>query len=648
MRQSTRRTAVPSARGASRGASEERLRLLLDSLPDAAIFMVGPQGMVLTWNEGATRIFGHRPQEIIGQRFSQLYPPNAIADGEPPRDLDLARSAERHESEGWRLRKDGSAFWASVVVTELRDREGRPRGFGVVVRELTDRRRADDLLAVLDAAVDPMLGFDDDGRVIFANTAAQHAFGYPPNEIVGLPLERLLPDMVREPEAGAGVSGVDASSPEVSREPGASADASRLPASPLLPGPRVPREQEWREPKLTVSGLELDAVRRDGSTFLARVSLAAVRTVRGGVVTATVRELPPSAVTGRRERGPGPASNGCDVCGARVAFENVRCLNCGSPLGFSLSARRVVVLRPDAHGQPEYRTEAGGPVEHPCANQVFAECNWLAPEGAANGLCLSCRLTRTRPKDDDTAAHGPYVRAEAAKRRLVGQLLDLGLPVVPWRDDPDGGLAVDLLPGDRPVVTGHADGVIPLDRAEGDDPHRTVLGRLRHESGHYYWELLVGGRDQIDGFRALFGDERLDHQQAVDRHDREGPPAGWAQDHVSAYATAHPWEDWAETFAHYLHLRDLLQTAQAFGLTGRRPVEDGSGFDTLDDVDMVAAEGSVADLVNRWLPLRDGLNAISRSMGTPDLYPFVLTPPVIAKLDVVHRAVQRAAAARHT
>ena len=265
----------------------------------------------------------------------------------------------------------------------------------------------------------------------------------------------------------------------------------------------------------------------------------------------------------------------CDTCGAQVAFENVRCLTCGSPLAFSSSALRVVVLKITSDGIREFRPDAG-PVERPCANEQIAVCNWLAVDGAANGLCLSCRLTRTRPADSETDARGAFVRAEAAKRRLVYQLLDLDLPVLPWMDDPTRGLAVDLLSSrDRSVVTGHADGLITLDLAEGDDPHReavrvklredyrTLLGHLRHESGHYYWEQLIAGPDQLESFRALFGDERADYQEAIQRHYDEGPPAAWAQTYVSAYATMHPWEDWAETFAHYLHLRDLLQTAHS-------------------------------------------------------------------------------------
>jgi hypothetical protein len=355
----------------------------------------------------------------------------------------------------------------------------------------------------------------------------------------------------------------------------------------------------------------------------------------------------------------------CDVCGARVAFENFRCLTCGSALAFSMSAGRVVAVRPGADGRLEYRPGAG-PVERACANQELAACNWLAPEGVPSGLCLSCRLTRTRPSDREKEAREPFVRAEAAKRRLVYQLVDLGLPVVPWMDvtpsnGSDGpGLAIDLLSSrDTSVVTGHADGVITLDLAEGDDPHReavriklqedyrTLLGHLRHESGHYYWERLTAG--DRDAFRSLFGDERADYQKEIQRHYDQGPPPGWADSYVSAYATMHPWEDWAETFAHYLHLRDLLQTANSYGLAVRRQVADGvsggagavpvGSFDSFDDLDAVGAEQGVAALVERWLPLSYALNAVNRSIGKDDLYPFVLTGPVIAKLDAVHAAV---------
>jgi hypothetical protein len=338
----------------------------------------------------------------------------------------------------------------------------------------------------------------------------------------------------------------------------------------------------------------------------------------------------------------------CDVCTARVAFENTRCLSCGSELGYSTSAGRVVVLF-DIAGSPGFRPGPGAPAERRCANAGVAACTWLAPDDVPSGLCLCCRLTRTRPADDDVEALAAFVKTEAAKRRLVYQLLGLGLPVVPWMDG--GDLAFDLLSSrDEPVTTGHADGVVTLDLAEGDDshreavraelgePYRTLLGHLRHEIGHYYWQPLTGDAPASEAFRALFGDERADYAAAVERHYAQGPPEGWRDTFVSAYATMHPWEDWAETFSHYLHLRDMLQTARAYGLSVRGDPADEGG-----DRSGRSAGAGIEELVEEWLPLSYGLNAVNRSMGNEDLYPFVLTPTVVAKLGAVHAAVTRSA-----
>ncbi len=180
-------------------------------------------------------------------------------------------------------------------------------------------------------------------------------------------------------------------------------------------------------------------------------------------------------------------------------------------------------------------------------------------------------------------------------------------------------------------MTGHADGVVTLDLREVDDvhrtrlreqldePYRTVLGHFRHEIGHFYQPWLMEGRE--DEVRATFGDEREDYQAALDRHYEHGAPEGWAQDHVSAYATMHPWEDWAETFAHYLHIRDLMQTAAAWRLTAVDP------------------EAPIGDLVDHWIELSYALNAVNRSLGHADLYPYVLTPSVIAKLELIDSLV---------
>ena len=305
-------------------------------------------------------------------------------------------------------------------------------------------------------------------------------------------------------------------------------------------------------------------------------------------------------------------------------FENTACLRCGSALGFDSGARELVTLSDGAAR---------------CANLAAAGCNWLVARQGE--LCASCRLTRTRPADDDPGALEQFRVAEAAKRWLLFELFELALPVESWRER-EGGLAFELLSSERAAVTtGHADGVITLDVAESDDahrealreqlgePYRTVLGHFRHEVGHYYWPLLVAEGSARERCRELFGDEREDYGAALERHYESGPPFDWSERFVSAYATMHPWEDWAETFAHYLHIWDTLQTAGAYGVNvrGAHPASDGDGFRALLD---------------DWLPLTYALNALSRSMGRDDLYPFVLPAPVVDKLAFVHERVMAA------
>jgi hypothetical protein len=203
-------------------------------------------------------------------------------------------------------------------------------------------------------------------------------------------------------------------------------------------------------------------------------------------------------------------------------------------------------------------------------------------------------------------------------------------------------VAFDLLSSaQEPVTTGHADGVVTIDLAEGDDAHREALRvqlaePLPHDAGPPAARdralLLDGaGRALPARFRELFGDERSDYAEALQRHYSSPAPVGWEQEYVSTYATAHPWEDWAESFAHYLHIRDTLQTAAAYGMQvhGRAPLdstprEDPDGF---------------AEIVETWLPLTYALNAVNRSMGKDDLYPFVLSEAVLAKLAFVHDLV---------
>jgi hypothetical protein len=346
----------------------------------------------------------------------------------------------------------------------------------------------------------------------------------------------------------------------------------------------------------------------------------------------------------------------CDVCGKLLFAENSVCVACGTPQGFSLGAMRFLPVDP-ATG----RTTAADAVQ--CADLRLNGCNWLLDDGHASGRCGSCRLTRTRPNDADVDGLRAWAVAETAKRRLVYQLHDLSLPVVPLSDDARG-LAFDLLSSaDEPVTTGHACGVVTIDLAEGQDahreamrvtmgePYRTLLGHLRHEVGHYYWQVLVDGNGllgdaadptALQRFRELFGDERADYAAALQEHYAGGAPADWQTRHVSAYATAHAWEDWAETFAHYLHIRDTLQTAAAYGMVVTGP-ETTTAPEAAELVALPAADAgddqAIGSLVSTWLALTYALNAVNRSMGKGDLYPFVLTPLVITKLGFVHDVV---------
>lgn len=336
----------------------------------------------------------------------------------------------------------------------------------------------------------------------------------------------------------------------------------------------------------------------------------------------------------------------CPNCGQRLTFENSACLSCGAALGFSLDQMALLVI-----AERDESGHAGAVAAEDyqlCANLHLAECNWLVPVNDADGLCESCALTLERPHDDDTVGLAEFARAEAAKRRLVAELRELKLPIRGRDEDQDYGLAFRLLSSAHEnVITGHADGVITLDLAEGDDvhreqlrvemdePYRTLLGHFRHEIGHYYFYRLIDpSSDYRARFKELFGDPDADYQEALDRHYRDGAPEGWQESFVSSYATMHPAEDWAETFAHYLHIRDTLDTAAWCGFapasaTFDRPALGPSAFQTIIDM---------------WLPLSWSLNMVNRSMGHNDLYPFVLPAAVLDKMRFIHSVIDEVTA----
>ncbi|MDR6679810.1 zinc-binding metallopeptidase family protein [Pseudomonas oryzihabitans] len=345
------------------------------------------------------------------------------------------------------------------------------------------------------------------------------------------------------------------------------------------------------------------------------------------------------------------------TCGQSIFFPNSECLACGNALGYAPDQGTPTALQPVDGGLWQL-PETSSSLYRRCANlDTPAACNWLVPADAGSEFCLACQLNNTIPDLSFEGNGERWRKLELAKRQLVAQLLGLGLQVIPQSVDAERGLAFDFLAPDATgtPTTGHANGLITLNILEADDahrekvradmhePYRTLLGHFRHEVGHYYFDRLVTGTDWEEPFRALFGDERADYGQALERHYQQGAPADWESQYVSAYATMHPWEDWAETWAHYLHMMDTLATAANLGMNATTTQLD---FQPFTREALYEAEDRSDDeflgFANAWIELAAMLNELSRSMGQPDFYPFALPAPVIAKLHFIHKVIHSA------
>ena len=360
-------------------------------------------------------------------------------------------------------------------------------------------------------------------------------------------------------------------------------------------------------------------------------------------------------------------------CGRPVFLGNTMCLACKTPLGYVTEKLGVVPIAPAtfAGAEPDTYTvydEPEGHAFHRCANfDTPSRCNWMVPaprsgdrlsfntDGLTPGFCLSCSTTRTIPDRSIEGNDERWRKLELAKRRLLSQVLVLGLPIVTRHVDPAGGLAFDFLsnlPGGPKVLTGHQDGVITLNveeaedavreriRAEMREPYRTLVGHFRHEVGHFYWDQLVIGTPWIDAYRDLFGDERASYADALRLHYENGPPADWASRYVTSYASCHPWEDWAETWAHYLHMADTADTAMSFGVDAANVEVSNDLFEPKDlwQPDHPGAT-KFLEFLNGWVRLTNVLNELSRSMGQPDYYPFVLPRAAVGKLQFIHQVI---------
>ncbi len=343
----------------------------------------------------------------------------------------------------------------------------------------------------------------------------------------------------------------------------------------------------------------------------------------------------------------------CQSCGQILYFENFRCEKCGHVLGYLPDRATISALEPEPGDL--WRALAGGRRYRFCKNQQWGVCNWLVPWRSKEEFCAACRHNHVIPDLSVPENENYWRRLEAAKHRLFYTLLRLSLPLANRVDDSAHGLAFDFL-AEAPlthgqsVMIGHDNGLVTLAIREADDserervrsamgePYRTLLGHFRHEVGHYFWDVLVRDAGRTDTFRAVFGDESADYNAALQTHYAQGAPADWQQNYVSTYASAHPWEDFAETWAHYLHIVDTLETAGAFGMQIKVRPGRRTRMSAAIDFDP-HAETDTARLIDAWLPVTFAMNSLNRSMGHNDLYPFVLAPAVIAKIDFVSKLV---------
>lgn len=342
------------------------------------------------------------------------------------------------------------------------------------------------------------------------------------------------------------------------------------------------------------------------------------------------------------------------VCGQTLYFENTVCTSCKRPLGYDPLRSALLALEPvknlDATSLPMWRDVKSGGEYRRCFNDTeFQVCNWLVTN-PLDMFCHACNLNDTVPEIDSSyraiRRRKWWGRMEQAKRRLIYTLFALGLPV-DGKAAHSSGLAFSFLEDQRSnpmvdeehVFTGHLQGLITVNLAEADalnreqtrqdlgESYRTLLGHFRHESGHYYFDKLIFKPAHFEEFRTLFGDERADYEKALEAHYAKMDQVSGVSDRVSVYADMHPHEDWAECWAHYLHMTDCLETAWQVGLLQERLINPGITPDIERCLQAWTCEVSVA------------MNALNRSMGVRDSYPFVLSPNTLNKLRFVHRRI---------
>ena len=356
------------------------------------------------------------------------------------------------------------------------------------------------------------------------------------------------------------------------------------------------------------------------------------------------------------------------TCGGRLFFNNTICIGCGHEVGWCEACSSVVPLEKLDDGTYRCGNPKCGLAVVKCHNYaVEAVCNRVFASRAADSvtpvassaarrsfsppalpnplevseseLCKACRLNDVIPDLTVEGNRERWAKLETAKRRLLFQLDELGLRYAAEDVGDEKPLQFDFKANtpEAAVLTGHADGLITINVSEADsverervrkqmhEPHRSLLGHMRHEVGHYYWMTLVEGKRE-DECMAVFGDHReLPYADALKLYYENGPAADWQSQYVRAYATAHPWEDFAETWGFYLDMLEVLSTMHHH-LHALAP-----------DPRALPAEA----LTVIYQQLGVFFNEVNRTMGLKDLVPEIISPEIVKKLAFLDRLVAR-------
>lgn len=348
------------------------------------------------------------------------------------------------------------------------------------------------------------------------------------------------------------------------------------------------------------------------------------------------------------------------TCGGRLFFNNTVCIGCGSEVGWCEACYSVSALTPEGAGYRCANPKCGAAVvkchnyaaEAVC-NRVFAppvidaSASTVVADDTATAdviapappLCKACRTNDVIP---DLAIDGNrerWAKLELSKRRLLVELDELQLRYAPEDVHPDERplrFAFQASTEEEQVYTGHADGLITINLVETDsverermrramhEPHRTLIGHYRHEIGHYFWMTLVEGRDEAACI-AVFGDHKNPpYGDALKKYYETGPAPNWQSSFVSAYATAHPWEDFAETWGFYLDMWAVVTTMHHH----------------LPGIAVDPRTLPVEAIVRTYQQIGVFFNEVNRTMGLRDLVPEIITPEVVKKLAYIHALIR--------